>query len=81
MEGHYGQYYFTIAAGYGEPSQKLGMSRTERIETSAGNYLNLLGFLNDKHPDILKEWSNGLTRATTNGTECHEQREVNAHDT
>jgi hypothetical protein len=56
------------------------MSRTERIETSAGNYLNLLGFLNDKHPDILKEWSNGLIRATTNGT-YHEQSEVIEHDT
>ena len=45
------------------------MSATEKLLSNITEYYNLLGFLNEKHPDILKEWrwSNGPNHKATTG--------------
>jgi hypothetical protein len=46
------------------------MSATEKLLLNINEYHNLLGFLNEKHPQVLKEWSNGAINATTNRTDA-----------
>jgi hypothetical protein len=46
------------------------MSQTERLLSNIREYYQLLGFLNEKHPQVLKEWSNGVSNATTNRTDA-----------
>lgn len=50
------------------------MSQTEKLLSNIQEYQNLLGFLNEKHPQVLKEWSNGPTnKATTATTHANDQ--------
>jgi hypothetical protein len=43
------------------------MSATEKLLSNIKEYYHLLGFLNEKHPEVLKEWSNGPSNKATTG--------------
>ncbi len=57
----------------------LPQNQTEKLLCTIHEYCELLGFLNTKHPEVLKEWkwSNGVTNATTqNQTNQTEGKEL-----
>ena len=45
--------------------------QTDKLLSNIREYQDLLGFLNEKHPQVLKEWSNGALNATTNRQSIH----------
>lgn len=52
------------------------MAPTDKLLLNIEEYSNLLGFLNEKHPEILNEWkskSAGLAAQTQQTTDADEQ--------